>query len=169
MGDDAVIDFENSDIKISELRSASKLRKEEYESLVEQNKTPYPNNFDQCIIYIGDESSVTGEVPDDLVETDCVCLEQQEEIQELNAPKPKRAKRGRSRPRKRSSFCDWDLIDSDSISVGVPYDITVTMFGGILVLMAINFLCVLYYCYNRKSRTYKVVSVESDSEMDALK
>ncbi len=71
--DGTIIDFDiGSDITIKNLKSASKLSQAQYQSLVDQGKTPYPNNFDLCTINIEDASSVTGDIPEGKGESDCI-------------------------------------------------------------------------------------------------
>merc|ERR1712130_302834 len=70
---EALFEFDiGSNIYIRRIKSASKLKRSEYETLVDQNKTPYPNNFGLCTINIEDEAVVIGDIPEGKEVSDCI-------------------------------------------------------------------------------------------------
>ena len=70
---EAVVDFDvGSDIYVNHLISASRLTDADYQTLVAEGKTPYPNNFNMCSVEVENGTSLIGHFPEDLSETDCV-------------------------------------------------------------------------------------------------
>ena len=68
----AIVDYDTkSDITVYNLISGSQLTICDYIRLINDNKTPFPNNFDSCTISIESTSHVIGDIPKGKNVTDC--------------------------------------------------------------------------------------------------
>merc|ERR1719410_713789 len=93
---DAILEFDGraNDISVEDLNAASKVTKALYKKLKKTNRSPFPNNFNLCVIDMDTTSKVI-DAPDDLRQKDCKLPPQLKS----NSKKNKGGKKGRGRGR----------------------------------------------------------------------